>query len=65
VLISFSNPVHDSASNKIFLLLDPKNEAFLGTASKFLEVITNTIWMTVVFSVYDVTLADHLYAIVL
>jgi hypothetical protein len=65
VLISFSNPVHDSASNKIFLLLDPKNEAFLGTASKFLEVITNTIWMTVVFSVYDVTLADHVYAIVL
>jgi hypothetical protein len=49
----------------MFLLLDPKNEAFLGTASTFLEVIKNTIWMTVVFSVYDVTLADHLCAIVL
>jgi hypothetical protein len=49
----------------MFLLLNPKNKAFLGTASKFLEVIRNTIWMTVVFSVYDVTLADHLCAIVL
>jgi hypothetical protein len=65
VLISFSNPVHDSASNKMFVWLDPKNEALLGTASKFLEVIKNTIWMTVAFSVYDVTLADQLCAIVL
>jgi hypothetical protein len=49
----------------MFVLLDPKNEALLGTASKFLEVIKNTIWMTVAFSVYDVTLADQLCAIVL